>query len=154
MKLRNVSAAAVIVCIFCSATTVSADKNTVSQDSVPIVNRVDGVLTEDSIQFIKFMKKTAAKNGYVTLWLTANISFDFDVENLTAQQIEDQEQNVEAIFLAALQPLVDNGLVWHPPGGPNIQGPGCIVRAKVGGVQQLAKDQRIIQIVAFAHEEM
>ena len=140
-------------CLLVFVVIANADQTEPNDGRVPIIYKIDGALTDESLYFVKVLKKRAAKDGFVTLWLTANLSFDFDFDNLTAQQIESQRQNVEAIFTAALEPLINSGLVWHPPGGPNIQGPGCIVRAKVGGIQGLVDDNRILQIAGMAHEE-
>jgi len=67
-------------------------------------------------------------------------------------QIKDQEREVEAVFAAALRKLVQKGSVRHPSGEPNIQGPGCIVQAKVRGLEKIVKDERILQIVALPNE--
>jgi hypothetical protein len=107
----------------------------------------NGQLTKQSRRFARKMQEKAEENGHITLWLTANVAFNPYMDELTDQEIAEQNEMVWKFFEAVLQPLVDRGSVWHPKAGPNIAGPGCLVRANAVGVMDLVRDSRILHII-------
>lgn len=124
-----------------------AKSKSAKNDVLWVVYRdAQGELTKASEKFAKKMEKKASKVGYITLWLTANIEFNPYMDELTDQEIAEQEQLVQESLNAVLQPLVDVGSVWHPDAGRYIRGPGCLIRANAVGVAQLVQDSRILHI--------
>jgi hypothetical protein len=67
--------------------------------------------------------------------------------SMTDREIAEQNEMVHDIFETVLGPLVAAGLVWHPKAGPNIAGPGCLVRANAAGVVKLVQDGRLLHII-------
>ena len=116
--------------------------------SVVVYRGSDGKLTYDSRKFAKQIISVAKERGYVTLWISANVDFDPRFEELSSEQIEAQADAVRASFDATLAPLIAANEVWHPPSGPQIQGPGCLVRATASGAKKLIRSEEILHILA------
>ena len=69
------------------------------------------------------------------------------MDELTPQEIAEQDRKVRDALDAVLQPLINAGIVWHPRSGPIMDGPGCMVRANADGVARLVADTRVLHIV-------
>ncbi len=108
----------------------------------------DGKLTDQSKINAVALKAIAAQQGYVTLWITANTSFNPFVGQLTDTEIAEQNARVLLTLDTVLQPLIDAGQVWHPSDGPIMKGPGCLIRARTSGVARLVKNSDVLHIVA------
>ena len=114
--------------------------------NVGVYRGADGQLTAQSQINVAQLRLKAARQGYVTLWLTANVPFNPDTDILSDQQIAEQNQEVRNKFSEILQPLVDAGKVWHAAERPNVEGPGCLVRANASGLARLVRDTRLLNI--------
>jgi len=113
-----------------------------------IYRDASGHLTPESRHAAKRMTRTAAQNGYVTLWLTLDYEINLYLDEETDQDaIAAQNAAIRTGLDEVLSPMIARGAVWHPESGPLIQGPGCTVRATVAGLRRLISDERIIQIV-------
>ena len=111
----------------------------------------DGSISEQSKDNAMEMRNIAKEQGYVTLWLVLNYPFNVYFDEMTPEEIAEQQQNVALGFEEILDPLVASGDVWHRTEGPFIKGPGIAVRATDKGLRSLLRDDRILQISA-AHE--
>ncbi len=118
----------------------------INHKSVDVYRSADGQLTAESLKNVAQLREKAARQGYVTLWLTANVPFNPDTDELSDQQIAKQNQKVRNIFSEILQPLVDAGKVWHAAERPNVEGPGCLVRANASGLARPVRDTRLLHI--------
>ena len=114
--------------------------------NVDVYRSADGQLTAESLKNVAQLREKAARQGYVTLWLTANVPFNPDTDELSDQQIAEQNQQVRNKFSEILQPLVEAGKVWHEPERPDVEGPGCLVRANASGLARLVRDTRLLNI--------
>ena len=111
-----------------------------------------GRLTETSKRNARKMRRIATRQGYIALWVTANVEFDPNVDSLSENERATQQAAAKSLLMEVLDPLVAEGSVWHPTAGPYIQGPGCIIRANAAGVTRLVRDRRILHIAARKSE--
>ena len=102
-----------------------------------------GQLTRDSIQAAQKMRRKAARDGYITLWLL------IDSNQAGEPAVSNDEYNRACQEI--LQPLVARALVSHPSGGPRNTGPVCLIRATTAGVSALLRNERVHQIMG-AHD--
>ena len=116
--------------------------------TLAVYHEADGKLTKSSKNNAATMRRIAAKRGYITLWVTANVDFDPNIDDLSEAERVSQQRAATEKLMDVLQPLVDADKVWHPSAGPYIQGPGCIIRATAAGVSRLVRDSRILHMVA------
>lgn len=114
--------------------------------NVAIYRGTDGQLTRDSLETAQQLQDKAKIRGYVTLWLTLNVPYNPNTHELSAQQIAEQNQKVRSKFSEILQPLINAGVVWHAAERPNVEGPGCLVRANATGLSSLVQDERLLHI--------
>lgn len=108
------------------------------------VYRENGQLTSEALQNVELLKTQANLQGYVTLWLTANVPYNPDT--MSVRQIAKQNQAVRRTLREVLQPLVAAGLVWYVPERPRIEGPGRLIQANVTGLMRLVEDDRLLHI--------
>ena len=109
----------------------------------------DGMVTTQSKSNAQIMHQIAKDQGHVTLWLTLNYPFNYYFDELTPEEIAEQEIEVVQGFNEILDPLVEDEDVWHRSAGPYIMGPGIAVRATDKGLRELLKDERLFQVVAI-----
>lgn len=95
-------------------------------------------------QAVAKLTSTAAKNGFIELWLYIDSTVQFGTDSAT-----DDQYNQACVEI--LQPLVNSGHVWHPTNGPWNSGAICFVRASAAGVAQLAAEVRFKQIMGSTH---
>jgi len=106
----------------------------------------DGQLTAEAVDNLELLKAEANLQGYVTLWLTANVPYNPETDAMSPRQIAKQNQSVRQELHKVLQPLVAAGLVWYVPERPRVEGPGRLVRANVVGLMRLVEDHRLLNI--------
>ena len=121
----------------------------VSGESIVYYRDFDGSVNAASKVYSKQMKQIAAKNGYVTLWLTIDYPVNVNFESMTPEELAEQEAEISAEIDTILNPLIERNKVWHPATGKFVKGPGCVVRATTAGLVHLLKDERILQITAM-----
>ena len=114
--------------------------------NINIYRSADGQLTPDSLKNAELLENKAESQGYVILWLTANVPFNPNDDELSPTQAAAQDIQVREKFREILQPLIVAGLVWHDPARPNVEGPGCLVRANASGLARLVNDTRLRHI--------
>ena len=100
----------------------------------------DGQLLADSAWAARAMYQKALTSGYITLWL------HMDEQTIAAIGSTSEEQFNRAC-VRILQPLVNQGVVWHPTQGPANNGPVCLVRASADGVRSVMAEVRFSQIM-------
>lgn len=114
--------------------------------NVDIHRDANGRLTPDSLENVKYLVRKAQREGYVALWLTADLPYNPNIDELSMREIRQQDRNVWRLFETILQPLVNDGIVWSVPERPNTEGPGCLVHANARGVTKLVRDTRLRHI--------
>lgn len=122
---------------------------TVNAESIVVFRNSNGELGGASNANAKIMKQRIREDGFVTLWLTLDFPFNVNMGEMTQQEIDEQAERVSAEFDVVLDPLVDEGIVWHPRTGKFVKGPGCVVRANGKGLKHLLRDERILQLTAL-----
>jgi len=105
-----------------------------------------GAVSKQSKNDAVEMRKVAAQDGYITIWLLADYPFNVYRTEMTDEEIDAQRNGVASEFAEILDPLVADGRVHYPKAGPLIKGPGCLVRDTVSGLNALLNDERIVQI--------
>lgn len=100
-------------------------------------------LTPESIQAAQKMRRKAARDGYITLWLL----IDSNRAGEPAASNDEYNRACQEI----LQPLVARALVSHPSTGPRNTGAVCLIRATTAGVSALLRSERVRQIMG-AHD--
>lgn len=114
---------------------------TTGQTAPWVVHRTfDGQLSRESMKVAEKMQRKAAAEGYITLWVLPTYEGEWNAEILTDER---HARNCAHI----LQPLINQGQVWHPDGDPINHGPVCLVRASGTGVSVLLRDKRLQQIM-------
>ena len=132
---------------------VFAVANAIAQDvhelhGIDVYRDATGELTEESVVNLKQLEARAIKQGYVTLWLTANVPYEPDESKLSDSQRKQQDAAVQTQFDKVLRPLIDAQAVWLVDKRSNVEGPSQMVQANINGLVALAHDVRILNIYA------
>ena len=109
----------------------------------------NGVLTDQSRDHAKRMKKEAKENGQIVLWLVLDYPYNVHEDRMTPSQIDAQASDVDLRFSMLLEELLRRGEVSYPGSGRTIIGPGCKVIATPKGLKKLLGDSRLLQIAAI-----
>jgi len=122
-----------------------------AQDGDPIIFYRDGngEVNRASQADAKVMARIARRQGYINLFLTSDFPFNLNFDEMTPDEIEDQNNRAADYLADTLSAAIASGLVWHPPEGETVYGPGCKVQAAPTGLRVLLRDERFVQVVAL-----
>ena len=122
-----------------------------SADPRPLTFYRDGSggISAQSRENAKTMHRISRKKGEVVLWITLDYPFNFYMDQLSQQEIDEQSAEVRQRLKEIINPLIRRGQVRHSLQGPRFWGPGCAIRAKPAGLRKLLSDTRLLQITAI-----
>lgn len=121
-----------------------------AQDTDPIIfyRHGNGDVNKDSKADARVMARIARRQGYVNLFVTSDFQFNLNFDEMTPEEIEDQNNRAADYMADTLAEVIASGHVWLPPEGQNVFGPGCRVQATPTGLSRLLRDERLVQVVA------
>lgn len=121
-----------------------------AQDADPIIFYRDGNgdVNDDSRADAKVMAHIARRQGYVNLFVTSDFQFNLNFDEMTPEEIDDQNNRAADYMADILAEAIASGHVWLPLEGQNVFGPGCRVHATPTGLNALLRDRRLVQVVA------
>ena len=143
----NMSRIQTLICLICVSILPAVS---VAQSPDPIVFYRDGNgdVNSASMADARVMARIARRQGYVTLFVTSDFPFNLNFDELTQEEIEDQNNRAADYMAETLAEAIASGHVWLPPEGQNVFGPGCRVQATPAGLRALLRDERLVQVVA------
>ncbi len=118
-----------------------------SQESLLVFYRdTNGHVTEQSRVNARLLMQIAREQGSVTLWLTLDFPYNIYPDQMTAEEIAAQDEEVERRMTAILQPLIRRRQVQYLDLEQVKFGPTYGVSATPSGLVRLLRDDRILQI--------
>ena len=105
-------------------------------------NRDGQIVSEQSRDDAKQMRKYVAKHGQIELTITFNVKYDPSVDPESADQ-QNQQAAVDQMYVSIIEPLVASGVAWHPFEELVRAGPVAVVGVNIQGLISLLKSSKV-----------
>lgn len=133
-----------MIALFLITTATGQDEH--SGQSIDIYRTESGQVSNTVLEGLEILETRARQYGYVTLWLTANVLYEPDLNLISDGEAAKQDREVRKVLDKVLKPLIREGSVWVASERPGVEGPGQLVHATAEGVAALVHESEIIHI--------